>query len=133
MECIPNVNDTDRPRVYIPRNPYRTPASFPKIPPSIFDDAKTFTKFSTDTLFFIFYFAQGTQHQYYAARELKRLSWRYHKKYLTWFQRHDTPLMTTDLYERGSYGNENLPDRIINPCIANKHCLVYWLLGNSLL
>mmetsp|Transcript_34429 Transcript_34429/g.48061 ORF Transcript_34429/g.48061 Transcript_34429/m.48061 type:complete len:134 (-) Transcript_34429:91-492(-) len=103
MECIPNVNDTDRPRVYIPRNPYRTPESFPKIPPSIFDDAKTFTKFSTDTLFFIFYFAQGTQHQYYAARELKRLSWRYHKKYLTWFQRHDTPLMTTDLYERGSY------------------------------
>jgi len=47
--------------------------------------------------------AQGTQHQYYAARELKRLSWRYHKSYLTWFQRHDAPEFTNDHCERGTY------------------------------
>ena len=36
--------------------------------------------------FFIFYQQQGTYQQYLAARELKKQSWRYHKKYLTWFQ-----------------------------------------------
>jgi hypothetical protein len=34
---------------------------------------------------------QGTYQQYLAARELKKQSWRYHKKYMTWFQRHEEP------------------------------------------
>lgn len=29
--------------------------------------------------------------QYLAAKELKKQSWRYHKKYMTWFQRHEEP------------------------------------------
>ena len=41
--------------------------------------------------------------QYLAARELKRQSWRYHKKYLTWFQRHEEPKVTADEYEQGTY------------------------------
>lgn len=45
-----------------------------------------FEKLNTDTLFLIFYYQQGTFQQYLAARELKRQSWRYHKKYMTWFQ-----------------------------------------------
>mmetsp|Transcript_5075 Transcript_5075/g.9345 ORF Transcript_5075/g.9345 Transcript_5075/m.9345 type:complete len:359 (+) Transcript_5075:1117-2193(+) len=77
MSILPDANDTDRPKQYVPRNPYRTPISFPKIPPAIFDTTEIFRKFSVDTLFFIFYFQQGTQHQYLAARELKRLSWRF--------------------------------------------------------
>lgn len=28
---------------------------------------------------------------------------RYHKKYLTWFQRHEEPKVTTDEYEQGTY------------------------------
>lgn len=46
---------------------------------------------------------QNTYQQYLAARELKRQSWRYHKKYNTWFQRHEEPKVTNDEYERGSY------------------------------
>lgn len=45
-----------------------------------------FDKLNTDTLFLIFYYQQGTYQQYLAARELKKQSWRYHKKYMTWFQ-----------------------------------------------
>lgn len=46
---------------------------------------------------------QNTYQQYLAARELKRQSWRYHKKYNTWFQRHEEPKVTNDEYERGTY------------------------------
>lgn len=46
---------------------------------------------------------QGTYQQYLAARELKKQSWRYHKKYNTWFQRHEEPKVTTDEYETGTY------------------------------
>ena len=56
-----------------------------------------------DTLFFIFYFQQGSYQQYLAAAQLKKQSWRYHKKYKTWFQRHEEPTETTDEYERGTY------------------------------
>jgi hypothetical protein len=47
--------------------------------------------------------AQGTYQQYLAARELKKQSWRYHKKYNTWFQRHEEPKIKTDEYEMGTY------------------------------
>jgi CCR4-NOT transcription complex subunit 3 len=91
------------PKQYQPRNPHRTNPSFPVQPAPIFDEATTFEKFGTDTLFFIFYFQQGTPHQCLAARELKKQSWRYHKSFLTWFQRHDDPKYTTDEYEQGTY------------------------------
>src|SRR6185437_12511348 len=84
-----------RPKQYIPRNPCRTPAYFPSAPAAVFDDPAIFEKFSTDTLFFVFYFQQGTPHQYLAARELKKQSWRYHKNFLTWFQRHEDPKVQT--------------------------------------
>ena len=54
-------------------------------------------------MFFSFYYQQGTYQQYLAATELKKQSWRYHKKYLTWFQRHPEPRMTTEEYEEGTY------------------------------
>mmetsp|Transcript_16791 Transcript_16791/g.68685 ORF Transcript_16791/g.68685 Transcript_16791/m.68685 type:complete len:132 (-) Transcript_16791:520-915(-) len=60
-------------------------------------------QFDVDTLFFIFYYQQGTYQQYLAARELKKKAWRFHKKYFTWFQRHEEPKVTTDDYEQGTY------------------------------
>ncbi|RKO97903.1 hypothetical protein CXG81DRAFT_12317 [Caulochytrium protostelioides] len=60
-------------------------------------------KLGTDTLFFMFYYQQGTLAQSLAARELKRQSWRFHKKYLTWFQRHDEPTSITEEQEQGTY------------------------------
>jgi len=99
----PEPNDSERPRTYVPRNPYPTPNSFPQMPAPVFDSPSTFDKFDTDTLFFIFYQQQGTYQQYLAARELKKQSWRYHKKYLTWFQRHEEPKVTAEDYEQGTY------------------------------
>ena len=86
-----------------PRNPVPVPQSFPNVPSSVFDKPNIFLKFDPDTLFFIFYYQQGTLQQYLAAKELKRQGWRFHKKYLTWFQRHDEPKVVNDEYETGTF------------------------------
>ena len=100
---MPTMTDTERQRQYTPRNPYPVPASYPQAPSQVFDHPAVFEKLGTDCLFFIFYYQQGTYQQYLAARELKKQSWRYHKKYMTWFQRHEEPKVTTDEYEQGTY------------------------------
>ncbi|KAF9933079.1 general negative regulator of transcription subunit 5 [Linnemannia zychae] len=101
-QFIPEAADTERPKA--PKNPYPTPSYYPQTPPpGLFENPATFEKFDIDTLFFIFYYQQGTYQQYLAARELKKQSWRFHKKYLTWFQRHEEPKAITDDYEQGTY------------------------------
>lgn len=101
---LPTANEQERPRPYTPQNPYSaTPQSFPSTPSTLFDNPAIFEKLGTDALFFIFYYQQGTYQQYLAARELKKQSWRFHKKYMTWFQRHEEPKLTTDEYEQGTY------------------------------
>lgn len=50
-----------------------------------------------------FFPRQNTYQQYLAARELKKQSWRYHRKYHTWFQRHEEPKVATDEFEEGTY------------------------------
>lgn len=102
LHCPSNA-DSERQRTYTPRNPYHTSPSFPSAPSLIFENPAIFEKLGTDCLFFIFYYAQGTYQQYLAARELKKQSWRYHKKYMTWFQRHEEPKVTTEDYEQGTY------------------------------
>ncbi|KAH8551471.1 Not1 N-terminal domain, CCR4-Not complex component-domain-containing protein [Umbelopsis sp. PMI_123] len=102
-QFVPDVTDSDRPKYYQPKNPYPTPSYYPQQPLAVFDNPAIFEKFDTDTLFFIFYYQQGTYQQYLAARELKKQSWRFHKKYLTWFQRHEEPSVITEEYEQGTY------------------------------
>lgn len=41
--------------------------------------------------------------RFLAAAELKKQSWRFHKQYLTWFQRANEPQQITDDYEQGVY------------------------------
>ena len=43
--------------------------------------------------------SQGTKAQYMAAKALKKLSWRFHTKYMMWFQRLEEPKAITDDYE----------------------------------
>ena len=43
---------------------------------------------------------EGTKAQYLAAKALKKQSWRFHTKYMMWFQRHDEPRTITDEYEQ---------------------------------
>lgn len=103
FSVTPGATDNERSRTYTPQNPYPTPASYPSTPSTIFENPEVFEKLGTDALFFIFYYLQGTYQQYLAARELKKQSWRFHKKYMTWFQRHEEPKITTDEYEQGTY------------------------------
>lgn len=62
-----------------------------------------YMKLDAQTLFFIFYYFEGTRAQYYAAKALKRMSWRFHTKLMLWFQRHEEPKLITDEYESGTY------------------------------
>ncbi|XP_072987545.1 uncharacterized protein [Typha latifolia] len=105
---LPQPKDSERVKSYIPRHPVVTPASYPQTQAPIVSNPAFWERLSldslgTDTLFFAFYYQQNTYQQYLAARELKRQSWRYHRKYNTWFQRHEEPKVTNDEYERGSY------------------------------
>ncbi|KAJ2179624.1 general negative regulator of transcription subunit 5 [Coemansia sp. RSA 551] len=61
------------------------------------------SRLDLDTLFFAFYYQPNTYQQFLAAKELNRQSWRFHKKYLTWFQRYEEPSDITDDYEQGTY------------------------------
>ncbi|XP_057423251.1 uncharacterized protein LOC130717145 isoform X2 [Lotus japonicus] len=105
---IPLAKDSEHPRTYTPRHPTITPSSYPQIQAPIVNNPAFWEKvgqepFGTDTLFFAFYYQQNTYQQYLAARELKKQSWRYHRKYHTWFQRHEEPKVATDEFEEGTY------------------------------
>eukprot|EP00039_Didymoeca_costata_P018546 m.333921 g.333921 ORF g.333921 m.333921 type:complete len:593 (+) comp17246_c0_seq1:2847-4625(+) len=90
-------------RSYTPATPTATPTYYPQHPPPHFSQPSFFANLDTDTLLFVFYYQQGTYQQYLAARELKKQAWRFHKKYLTWFQRHEEPKIITDEFEQGTY------------------------------
>ncbi|KAL8279195.1 hypothetical protein RQP46_008451 [Phenoliferia psychrophenolica] len=100
---VPQPLDAEKPKYYVPRNPFATPAYYPHEPSGQFANPALFSKFDVDTLFYIFYYCQGTYLQYLAASELKKQSWRFHKQYLTWFQRANEPQQITDEYEQGVY------------------------------
>ncbi|XP_052147846.1 general negative regulator of transcription subunit 3 isoform X2 [Oryza glaberrima] len=105
---LPQPKDSERVKNYIPKHPAVTPASFPQIQAPVVSNPAFWERMggdslSTDLLFFAFYYQQNTYQQFLSARELKKQSWRFHRKYNTWFQRHVEPQVTTDEYERGSY------------------------------
>ncbi|OQS06048.1 hypothetical protein THRCLA_01891 [Thraustotheca clavata] len=103
FKLMPDSVDSEKGNRYVPRNMYPTPPSFPNTPAPLFENPAVFEKFDLDTLFFIFYYQQGTYQQYLAARELKRQAWGYHKKYKTWFKRHEEPQMTGEDFEQGTF------------------------------
>jgi len=100
---MPQPQDTEKPKYYVPRNPIQTPAYYPQTPNPILNTAGIFSQLDVETLFYVFYYLPGTYQQYLAAKELKRQSWRFHVKYLTWFQRHSEPQAITEEYEQGVY------------------------------
>lgn len=105
---LPLPKDSERARSYTPRHPAITPPSYPQVQAPIVNNPAFWERFgldvhNTDTLFFAFYYQQNTYQQYLAAKELKKQSWRFHRKYNTWFQRHEEPKVATDEYEQGTY------------------------------
>ena len=97
---MPHPSDSERLRPYLPRNPCNTPPYYPQLPPQGSDSIEFFQRLSTETLFFIFYYMEGTKAQYLAAKALKKQSWRFHTKYMMWFQRHEEPKIINDEYEQ---------------------------------
>jgi CCR4-NOT transcription complex subunit 3 len=103
VQC-PTPLDAEKPNHYVPQNRYLyTPAHYPQEPLGIFDDPRLYSRIDTDSLFYAFYYRQGTYQQYLAAKALKSQSWRFHKQYQTWFQRHEEPKNITEEFEQGTY------------------------------
>ncbi|RCI15875.1 hypothetical protein L249_1936 [Ophiocordyceps polyrhachis-furcata BCC 54312] len=100
----PETADAEVPRTYRPDLPALNMGSgFPREPLPIFDDPRLYSRIDPDTLFYVFYYKQGTAQQYLAAKALKDQSWRFHKQYQTWFQRHEEPKNITEEFEQGTY------------------------------
>ena len=99
----PDYLDAEKPRHYRPETRYTTPTYYPQEPFSNVDDPSLYSKMDQDTLFYIFYYRQNTYQQYMAAKALKGQSWRFHKQYQTWFQRHEEPKTITEEFEQGTY------------------------------
>ncbi|KAK1593102.1 Not1 domain-containing protein [Colletotrichum navitas] len=100
----PDIMDTDVPRTYRPELRLNsTGVGFPQEPLALFDDPRLYSRIDPDTLFYVFYYKQGTPQQYLAAKALKDQSWRFHKQYQTWFQRHEEPKNITEEFEQGTY------------------------------
>jgi CCR4-NOT transcription complex subunit 3 len=101
----PEPGDAEKPRHYRPQAPYETPTFYPQDPLPIFNDPRLYEsgRIDTDTLFYLFYYRQATYQQYLAAKALKNQSWRFHKQYQTWFQRHEEPKTITEEFEQGTY------------------------------
>ena len=99
----PDYLDAEKPRHYRPETKHNTPPYYPQEPFPNIDDPSLYGKIDTDTLFYLFYYRQNTYQQYLAAKSLKSQSWRFHKQYQTWFQRHEEPKTITEEYEQGTY------------------------------
>ncbi|TAQ89383.1 hypothetical protein B7494_g2260 [Chlorociboria aeruginascens] len=99
----PDMLDISAPRSYKPETRFATPSYYPQELDPVFDDPRLYTRIDPDTLFYVFYYKQGTYQQYLAAKALKDQSWRFHKQYQTWFQRHEEPKTITEEFEQGTY------------------------------
>ncbi|XP_013793176.1 CCR4-NOT transcription complex subunit 3-like [Limulus polyphemus] len=99
---MPHPSDSERLRLYFPRNLCPTPSYYPQSLPNC-DSLDFFQRLSVETLFFIFYYMEGTKAQYLAAKALKKQSWRFHTEHMMWFQRHEEPKTINDEFEQGTY------------------------------
>ncbi|CAL8070262.1 unnamed protein product [Calicophoron daubneyi] len=100
---LPHPCDTEKSRMIVCKNFVNGPSYYPREPLPGTDTEDYYMKLDAQTLFFIFYYFEGTKAQYFAAKALKRMSWRFHTKFMMWFQRHEEPKQITDEYESGSY------------------------------
>lgn len=98
-----DTSDAEPPKSYRPETRYHSASGYPQEPLAILDDPRLYSRVEPDTLFYVFYYKQGSYQQYLAAKALKEQSWRFHKQYQTWFQRHEEPKNITEEFEQGTY------------------------------
>ncbi|CDS40991.1 CCR4 NOT transcription complex subunit 3 [Echinococcus multilocularis] len=99
----PLPTDIFKSRMLVTKRPINVPSFFPLEPFKGHDLEEYYMKMDAQTLFFIFYYFEGTRAQYFAAKALKRMSWRFHTKYMYWFQRNEEPKQITEEFESGAY------------------------------
>ena len=63
LRFLPEGNDAPPPKQYAPRSPASSPAYYPQAPLPLFENPAFFERLDTDTLFFVFYYQQGTYQQ----------------------------------------------------------------------
>lgn len=80
-----------------------TSSHYPQYPLPNSRTPEFFNNLDPETLFFIFYYMDGTYEQYLCSKQLKGLNWRFHKRYNTWFQRKFQPDEVKDDHETGTY------------------------------
>lgn len=104
-ETCPDVVDAEPIKTHRPESYWDTSVTWPKDQLALIDNAALYSpsKVDNDTLFYAFYYKQGTYQQYLSARALKDQAWRFHKQYQTWFQRHEEPKNITEEFEQGTY------------------------------
>ncbi len=98
-----DATDIEAPIAYLPDVKFQSTSGYPQEPLNILEDPRLYNRIDPDTLFYVFYYKQGTYQQYLAAKALKDMSWRFHKQYQTWFQRHEEPKTITEEFEQGTY------------------------------
>ncbi|XP_064487522.1 CCR4-NOT transcription complex subunit 3-like isoform X2 [Ornithodoros turicata] len=99
---MPHPSDSESIRIYTTRHQCAVPSCYPISWPRG-NTIELFQRIPTEALFFAFYYMEGTRAQYMAAKVLKKRAWRFHTKYMMWFQRHEEPKTITDEYEQGTY------------------------------
>lgn len=97
---MPHPSDSEKVRTYLPRNSYGTPPYYIQTPLPHSDTVEFYQRLGNETLFFVFYYMEGTKAQYLAAKALKKQSWRFHTKYMMWFQRHEEPKIINEEFEQ---------------------------------
>lgn len=105
LKKVPVPTDSERLRYHLARAPSHaiTPNYYPQTPRPQFTSEDYYMKLDVQTLFFIFYYFEGTKAQYLAAKTLKKMSWRFHSQQLYWFQRHEEPKTIGPEFEQGAY------------------------------
>uniref|UniRef100_A0A0K0FZL2 CCR4-NOT transcription complex subunit 3 (inferred by orthology to a human protein) n=1 Tax=Strongyloides venezuelensis TaxID=75913 RepID=A0A0K0FZL2_STRVS len=104
FEKMPQQTDSEFARPYLPRVPVNsTIMSYPRTVHPTMETLDYYLRLGVESLFFTFYYMEGTRAQLLAAKALKKQSWRFHTKYNMWFQRQEEPKTITDEFEKGSY------------------------------
>ena len=57
------VRGGNRPKYYVPRNPYQAPTYYPQTTNPILSSPRLFAQLDVETLFYVFYFLPGTYQQ----------------------------------------------------------------------
>lgn len=81
LSSAPEILDMGAPRLKQLGDRFDAPLYFPQDLDPVFDDPRLYSRIDPDTLFYVFYYKQGTYQQYLAAKALKEQSWRFHKQY----------------------------------------------------